>query len=172
MVDCTVSFVALTDVQTQQVLSGVVQVVQGKAMQERSITCTVYLLQNYTHYYWRSGIILVYNRNLKFVFYKKIQIRFLPYHIHSIQVYFFKLSCNKRCQKLKKAFFFKCFLVTMHYSIWRNQTNPKCNSTEKCPWSSFLFSASDWIDMDPWRLGPVCVTLSLCPPCSRSRSYS
>lgn len=32
MVDSTVSFVALTDVQTQQVLSGVVQVVQGKAM--------------------------------------------------------------------------------------------------------------------------------------------
>lgn len=50
MVDSTVSFVALTDVQTQQVLSGVVQVVQGKAMQERSITCTAYILQNYNSY--------------------------------------------------------------------------------------------------------------------------
>lgn len=36
MVDGTVRFVALTDVETQQVLSGVVQVVQGEAMQERS----------------------------------------------------------------------------------------------------------------------------------------
>lgn len=50
MVESTVSFVALTDVQTQQVLSGVVQVVQGKAMQERSITCTAYILQNYNLY--------------------------------------------------------------------------------------------------------------------------
>lgn len=50
MVDSTVSFVALTDVQTQQVLSGVVQVVQGKAMQEISITCTAYILQNYNSY--------------------------------------------------------------------------------------------------------------------------
>lgn len=50
MVDSTVSFEALTDVQTQQVLSGVVQVVQGKAMQERSINCTVYILQNYNSY--------------------------------------------------------------------------------------------------------------------------
>lgn len=36
MVYGTVRFVALTDVETQQVLSGVVQVVQGEAMQERS----------------------------------------------------------------------------------------------------------------------------------------
>lgn len=64
VVDCTVSFVALTDVQTQQVLSGVIQVVQGKAMQERSITCTVYLLQNYNSYLYTLLLKIRYHTSL------------------------------------------------------------------------------------------------------------